>query len=243
MYEFIKKIVSKLIPLSIIKRNENVIRRLISIFYKGNDQFCNICETNLSKFIKLAGGGIICPRCGSSDRNRRLWNTIGDDLRKDMRILHFSPSKGLHERFKKIKEIEYITSDFSGEFVSDKKIDLRDTKEPDGYYDLIICYHVLEHIKEDEIAMKELNRILKNKGVCIIQTPFKDGEIYENWEIKSEAERKKHFGQEDHVRIYSVEGLKSRLEKSGFYVQTKNYNGHKKYGFRENEIIVFAHKH
>ncbi|MEJ6793130.1 MAG: hypothetical protein QNK89_10480 [Lacinutrix sp.] len=52
--------------------------------------------------------------------------------------------------------------------------------------------------------MSELLRILKPKGKCYIQTPFKTGDIYEDSDIKTEEQSLLHFGQEDHLRIYSV---------------------------------------
>jgi hypothetical protein len=71
--------------------------------------------------------------------------------------------------------------------------------------------------------MLELYRVLKTNGTIFIQTPFKDGEIYEDYSIVLPEERLLHFGQEDHVRIYSIYGLKSMLENTGFKVETKTF--------------------
>ena len=49
-------------------------------------------------------------------------------------------------------------------FVSNFKIvDLKSTNYKSNQFDLIICNHVLEHIKEVDLAVKELKRILKPK--------------------------------------------------------------------------------
>jgi hypothetical protein len=63
---------------------------------------------------------------------------------------------------------------------------------------------------------------MKN-GICIVQTPFKDGEIYEDPAVKSWESRLHHFGQKDHVRIYSAKGLEERLSNCGFHVETRDY--------------------
>ncbi|MBK6500196.1 MAG: methyltransferase domain-containing protein [Saprospiraceae bacterium] len=76
-------------------------------------------------------------------------------------------------------------------------------------FDLIICYHILEHIIEDMLAMKELFRVLKPKGKIIIQTPFLGETIYEDYSINTPELRLKHFGQKDHVRIYAAQGLET----------------------------------
>jgi len=98
-----------------------------------------------------------------------------------------------------------------GEFDADKHYNITNISESDNSFDLIICYHILEHIEDDHAAMKELYRVLKKGGSCIIQTPFKDGEISEDDKIKTAEDRIKYFGQEDHQRIYSVDGLKERF--------------------------------
>ena len=40
-------------------------------------------------------------------------------------------------------------------------MDLTDLTFDDNKFDLIICYHVLEHIKNDTEAMKEIYLVLK----------------------------------------------------------------------------------
>jgi hypothetical protein len=92
--------------------------------------------------------------------------------------------------------------------------------------------------------MQELYRITKPGGICIIQTPFKEGDIYEDSSLRTEQERLLHFGQEDHVRIYSVEGLINRLSIAGFQTTTKTYEerlDHKN-GFSSNESVIIAEK-
>ena len=92
--------------------------------------------------------------------------------------------------------------------------------------------------------MQELYRITKSGGVCIIQTPFKEGDIYEDTSLKSEAERLIHFGQKDHVRIYSIEGLMRRLSTTGFNPTENNYKEsiNNRHGFKTLETIIVAKK-
>lgn len=107
------------------------------------------------------------------------------------------------------------------------------------FFDLIICYHILEHIEDDKKAMEELYRVLKPNGTCVIQTLFKEGEIYEDFSKKTERERLEAFGQEDHVRIYSVDGLRKRLNENGFRnVETKTFPKEERFGFMEETFLV-----
>ena len=50
------------------------------------------------------------------------------------------------------------------------------TKLPyrDGSFDFISALDVLEHIEDDELAISEISRILKRKGICIITVPHRN---------------------------------------------------------------------
>lgn len=239
MYEQLKKI----IPKTFIKNNKKLLRNLISIFYIGNKYQCNICNFKMSHFIKLKNDDKLCPKCGSLDRTRNLWNLLKNKI-QGKTILHFSPSSSIREKIESFNDIKYVTSDYTGEFEATKKLNIESINEPNDVYDLVICYHILEHIENDIKAMNELYRIIKPKGKCIIQTPFRESEIYENDQVKTDEERLLHFGQKDHLRIYSVEGLIDRLKSVGFQTKLKEYNAieNNNYGYNINEKVIIAEK-
>ena len=172
-----------------------------------------------------------------------LWSEISIDL-DHKTVLHFSPPKQLSKKIKASNCKTYVTSDYAGEFKALKALDIENIEEPNNTYDLIICYHVLEHINKDLKAMSELFRILKPGGKVYIQTPFKEGVIYENPDITKPEERLEHFGQDDHVRIYSAEGLIERLQSVGFNTKLLSFkeeeNNH--YGYQTAEKIVVVTK-
>lgn len=242
LYKKIKRFIPKSI-IKLFKQNEELSRSFISIPYMGNKYLCNICNFKMSKFVKLENQDQLCPKCGSLGRTRRLWSLLENEI-QGKKILHFSPSKSLKKKLESLDGIEYITTDYLGEFDAMKKLNIESIDEPNEEYDLIICFHVLEHIENDTKAMEELQRILKQGGMCLIQTPFKDGEIYENDAIKTDEERLIHFGQEDHLRIYSVEGLINRLRNAGFKSRLLEYNENKNNinGYSIDEKIILAEK-
>ena len=51
------------------------------------------------------------------------------------------------------------------------KEDLQKLSFKDSSYDVILNNHVLEHIHNDEKAIREIHRVLKIKGIVIITVP------------------------------------------------------------------------
>jgi len=244
MYNEIKKIIKAILPKSILFKYEPQIRYLIYLIFKGNNFQCNICNKGLRRFISYHKDKL-CPNCGSLSRTRRLWAILQTEFIKEkIKILDFSPSRSLYRVLKKNSLLSYSSTDLSGDFLSDYHYDITHIDSQNETYDLIICYHILEHIENDSLAMKELWRITKNGGCCIIQTPFKEGNIYEDNSIKSPTERLKHFGQKAHVRIYSINGLKQRLTDIGFQVDIREYNEEigNNFGYNTNETILICTK-
>jgi SAM-dependent methyltransferase len=186
MYTAFKRVVRTMLPRKAFFKAEPALRYFHYLIYKGAAVQCNICNKKLRKFIQLKNKELLCPSCGSLPRDRRLYELLSSQyLMKGAKVLDFSPSRCLFRVLKSNKDIEYTSTALSGDFLADKNYNITQMEAPGDSYDLIICYHILEHIEDDMQAMKELVRVLKPNGTCIIQTPFKKGEIYENHSITS----------------------------------------------------------
>lgn len=243
MYNFFKSIVKNLIPQKFIIKHEDKFRMVLKPLYSGENHECNICHTKLKMFVQLKNSDLLCPVCGSLPRTRRL-NLLLESkfLFPNVTFLDFSPSRMLYKKWKRRKDINYFPTDFENEFLSDYRFDITKIDMDDEKFDLIVCYHILEHIIDDNKAISELYRVAKNGGKVLIQTPFKTGETYEDFSKTTEEEKLKYFGQKDHVRIYSVSGLEKRLQNAGFKTNVNLLEKSDYYGFSQNEIIFFCEK-
>ena len=243
MYNLLKNSITRFIPKKLLFRIEPILRKCYAVTKQGSNHECIICDFKSSDWVQLPNNDLLCPNCGSLARDRRLWQLVKENyIKNDIQILDFSPSRPLFRKWKKEKNVNHIASDLSVDFMADVAYDITQIVEKENTFDLIICYHILEHVIDDVKAMSELYRVLKPNGTVLIQTPFKEGEIYEDYSITSEAERLLHFGQEDHVRVYSVEGLKTRLESVGFDVIVYRFERDTYLGFSANEIVILASK-
>ena len=105
--------------------------------------------------------------------------------------------------------------------------------------------HVLEHILDDRVAMKELFRALKPGGWAILQVPVNAKVTYEDPSIVEHRERV--FGQHDHVRVYGLDYY-DRLRESGFVVHRDRFAKEmevslvQRFGLNISEEITFCTK-
>ncbi len=245
MYNLFKKVFTMIVPKDWIQNHQSTFRKLLYIFYWGNKYQCNICLKKLRSFIQTKDENTLCPYCASLSRTRRLWDIIEKFyLKENLTVLDFSPSKSIYQKWKSLNGLNYYSSDYENEFVADYKFDIRNITMPDQFFDLIVCYHVLEHIEDDQSAIQELYRVLKNRGTCIIQCPFKEGDIFEDFSIRTEADRLTHYGQKDHVRIYTAQALKQRMQKAGFNVEIKTFSNEDPniHSFKRNEQVLICSK-
>ena len=135
-------------------------------------------------------------------------------------MLHIAPELCFMDRFEALPNLEYITADIESPLAK-VKMDIHDIPFEENSFDIIFCNHVLEHVRDDIQAMKEMLRVLKPGGYAILQIPFfhpVPETTYEDPSITDPIEREKIFGQDDHVRLYGQD-YPQRLASAGFKVK------------------------
>lgn len=157
-----------------------------------------------------------CPKCGSAERIRlmALWLDRHGAFLKQADVLHFAPEKGLAAMLRP-RVGRYVSADIA-EGRADKVLNIEALALADSSYGAIVCSHVLEHV-DDRKALAEIYRVLKPGGVALIMLPVIEGwaTTYENKEIASPEERRRHYGQSDHVRYYGAD-VRDRIKRAGF---------------------------
>jgi len=94
---------------------------------------------------------------------------------------------------------------------------------PDGAFDRIIAAEVLEHISDDEAAVRELIRVLRPGGTIAVTVPtFLAERIC--WALSDEYHAP--FVAGGHVRIYTAAEMRNTLEAAG----AEPYAAHKEHG-------------
>lgn len=192
-----------------------------------------------------------CPVCGALDRDR-LMIAFLEEVRAEgggmLRMLQVAPSSAVERYALNREDIWYESTDLVREDVTFQADLQHMDMVADAAYDIIVCSHVLEHVKDDAKAMRELKRILKPDGVCVVLVPLVAGkpDTEEEWGCSKE-ENWRRFGQSDHSRLYGREDFIRRLQKAGFYVNElgKEWFGeefYQAYGFDDLSILYVVTK-
>jgi predicted SAM-dependent methyltransferase len=246
------------------------IRTIENVFNRyGNVKRCYICQNTFYHFTKFRKGSkdlsefliskktvgsdldnFGCPVCGSHDRERHLFMFF-DKLNfwegfTGARILHFAPEKKLAERISVICKNEYVKADLSPQDNTVKKVDVTNINYTNDYFDFVICNHVLEHVEDYLLALREIIRVLKPGGIAILQTPYSKSleANFEDKSLQTSHERVYYYGQEDHVRLFSEKQLLNDLKNVGFILDViKNsdfFNEHEcwYYGINAQEDLI-----
>jgi ubiquinone/menaquinone biosynthesis C-methylase UbiE len=150
--------------------------------------------------------------------------------------------------FEKLENLEYITADIESPLAK-VKMDVHAIPFEANTFNVVFCNHVMEHVKDDILAMREIHRVLKPGGWAIIQSPvyLELPQTIEDPEITDPAERERIYGQNDHMRKYGRD-YGERLRKAGFLVNEDKFlqelpqETRKRYALPKEEIIFFCEK-
>ncbi|AOW20806.1 class I SAM-dependent methyltransferase [Urechidicola croceus] len=224
------KTILNTIPRPILIKLSYWVRPIISFFLKGNNYTDPIDGKNFRTFLPYGYGiqrpNVLSPSTLSLERHRLMWLYLKNEtdfFTKTHKVLHFAPEQAFYKRFRKMKNLDYTTTDLNSP-LADVKADICNLPFEDNSFDIIFCNHVLEHIPDDTKAMYELYRVLKKGGMGIFQIPQDLSRIttYEDNSITDKKERAKIFGQYDHVRIYGRDYF-DKLTSVGFEVNQVDY--------------------
>ena len=206
-------------------RMSYLARPILALWLKGDRYTDPIDGKSFRTFLpygyEYPRENVLSPSTLSLERHRLLWLYLKEEtdfFKAPLRVLHFAPEQAFYKRFRKQANLEYVTTDLNSP-LADVKADICNLPFEDNQFDVILCNHVLEHIPEDRKALSELLRVMKPGGWGIFQVPQDlDRETtFEDASITDREERRKVFGQYDHVRIYGRDYF-DILQQAGFEV-------------------------
>jgi len=243
------------IPRPILIKLSYYVRPILAWSYRGSKYTDPIDGRSFKSFLPYGyekpRENVLSPSTLSLERHRLLWLYLineTDFFTESLKVLHFAPEQAFYKRFRKLKTLNYTTTDLNSP-LADVTADICNLPFENDSFDVILCNHVLEHIPDDTTAMKELYRVLKPGGWGVLQIPqdLKREKTFEDNSITDKKERAKIFGQYDHVRIYGRDYF-DKLRSVGFTVEEVDYTATlsaeevEKYRLAREEIIPVVRK-
>jgi 2-polyprenyl-3-methyl-5-hydroxy-6-metoxy-1,4-benzoquinol methylase len=186
-------------------------RKENEIFYDNNQQSKNVNDlTSLQEKRKAKHNdtkrriALLNKICKKTDKILEIGSGHGfflEEVRKSgFNIMGIEVSKTRREISKKITKSKIIN------------VNLMDGEHLDiGKFDVIVLFHVFEHISEQTSFLKNLKKILNKNGKIIIEVPN-----YDDFQIKLNKEYKKWFFQFAHIHYFTSKSLKKIFQKNGF---------------------------
>jgi SAM-dependent methyltransferase len=175
---------------------EDVPRKYANIL-SGELVLCNFCGTIFVEEGPRHSESMACPHCDSIARERVMYACLlhvvgsrsgqkklifnGAGELSALRLMECSPRQHLNRRFIYEKSLgSYLAADFdqSGH-KGDIAMDLTRREDVEPYraaFDAILCAHVLEHIPDFRVALRNLHTMLAEGGVLILQVPLLESE-------------------------------------------------------------------
>ena len=221
------------LPRTLLQRLAGWMVPLAGLFYRGRRVECPVCGSHYRKFLPYgyvtSRPNALCPHCLSLERHRLLWLWLVRETRlldDCPRLLHIAPEVCLMRHLDRLyaqHPERYVTADLESPLAK-LHFDVQQIPLEDGFAEVLLCNHILEHVADDRRAMRELFRVLRPGGWGVILSPVDRtrAATFEDDSITDPDERTRIFGQYDHRRIYGRD-YADRLREAGFEVLELDY--------------------
>lgn len=161
------------------------------------------------------------------------------DLRPGMRALDMGCGQGRHTGHLLALGLDVVALDHDAEVLETARAHIAETEEmfgevgtatvmrgnaytlpfDDATFDLVVASEVLEHLHDDETAMRELLRVCKPGGSLVVTVPRFGPELV-CWALSKEY----HEVSGGHIRIYRRSQLRDRLTRAGAQILDSHHN-------------------
>ncbi len=173
-------------------------KKQVKIISENNFTYINIIPI-LNSCLNGGVKNILDIGCGSGTISLHLaskgFKVKGIDISK-------KAIKACEESSKSIglKNVEFEVSDFPNKILN-------------GKYDLVFFSEVIEHLPDDEFALKKIHKLLNPGGILFLSTPSKNAPMHKL------GLAKKFDKEVGHLRRYTIEELREKLKRNGFKVK------------------------
>jgi SAM-dependent methyltransferase len=151
------------------------------------------------------------------DYDKKMMDRLNDLeplLHDGMRVLEIGCAEGsLGRRIKDIAKVEYVGIELSEDALTARKFLDRVSRDSaavlhDEPYDLILSFHVLEHVSDIRAEVSHWHRLMKPSGTLVVEVPNEAGHPLLSWDANAE-----------HLHQFKAASLSALLDHAGFAIK------------------------
>ena len=178
-------IISKIlntIPRPQLIKLSNRLRPIIALFLKGTKYTDPIDGKSYRKFLPYGyqkiRKNVLAPGTFSLERHRLFWIYLKKETDffspTKKKVLHFAPEQAFFNQFKKIKKLNYTTTDLSSP-LADVKADICNLPFKDNEFDYVISINTIHNLPIDncKTAIKEISRVAKKDAFITVDASLR----------------------------------------------------------------------
>tara|TARA_Y100000816_G_C26089022_1_gene575166 strand:+ start:952 stop:1791 length:840 start_codon:yes stop_codon:yes gene_type:complete len=161
-----------------------------------------------------------------NEREDKIKNWYGEAIKEvnkydNIKVLDIGCGLGffLSALKKNIKKIGVEESEFACNYIRENFKEIKvhqgrieNLKEDDNQFDVVMLYHVIEHLEEPHNVLKKISKLIKKDGIFILGTPN-----VESIGAKIFGKNFRHYT-EAHPCLYSIKNLSNLLNQYGFEI-------------------------
>lgn len=170
-------------------------------------------------------------------KHRHRLDFIRKELANGLRILELGCAEGLFGKYIKGKyNVIYIGVEVSMDALDAQQyldsvykgnISTFVEKEP---FDLVLAFHVIEHIADPGAILNQLKQLLAIDGLIVIEVPNQSGNPLLSWDFNRE-----------HIHFFSVGSLSVLLQRHGFRILKVETSGFESAIYRDSIRVLAGH--
>lgn len=181
---------------------------------------CAVCR---GIFDRSTFKGDICPGCGSRARHRQVMDVFertGNPF--DGRSVLACHANTIEKTAWLSKSSLLVNFDVRPVGYCDFQMDIQNMDLiDDESFEAFLALHVLNHVTDDRLALKEVRRVLRPGGIALITIPYRNNEPTKPYEKVTETYGEEAFTKYGvgSYRWYGLDDAKTLFEEEGFSVE------------------------
>jgi SAM-dependent methyltransferase len=110
-------------------------------------------------------------------------------------------------------EISHFSAGFASRWGKIFPGELKEAQYPAGYFDVVVLYHVIEHLNDPEAVIREITRVLRSNGHLVLGTPDFDSPV-----ARLFGRNYRLLHDPTHINLFTLESMRAFLNDFGFQI-------------------------